>query len=380
MNFRTLTVILILGIAFTMNATLADESILPSVSNLLNAQWKRVKGPASGGSVLDVGPAGSWYESYVGMPTVNFDGKTYRMWFVGGQETNDPGVPYGAYERIGLATSSDGLNWQVANGGQPVLDLGPAGSYDNKGLSHPFVLRVGETFMMWYAAIDGTTAGSLGLSPTHVRVERVCLATSTDGIQWTRTNGGNPVMDIGPPGSIDSIQTDGMAIVQSEENFKMVYGAYNGKHSIGAATSPDGINWTKSNGGQSVTGLSGSQQLGPALYFDGTTHFMPYGRLLPTNNGGSLWATYAATSQNMTSWTPAYNDTSLLSLPGPESNFDSCDGIRGNNHSVHPTKIIYQDGRAQMWYMAQSSVDPTVQRIGLMEAHIKGFPSKCPSH
>ena len=57
------------------------------------------------------------------MSTVDFDGELYRMWFVGGQKTSDAGVPYGDYERIGLATSTDGIHWTKTNGGQPVTGL-----------------------------------------------------------------------------------------------------------------------------------------------------------------------------------------------------------------------------------------------------------------
>jgi len=46
-------------------------------------------------------------------------------------------VPYGFYERIGLGTSSDGITRQIANDGKAVLDLGPPGSPDAKGLAHP---------------------------------------------------------------------------------------------------------------------------------------------------------------------------------------------------------------------------------------------------
>ncbi len=232
-----------LAIVFTAATAAADENTLTRVDDLAGVAWSRVPGPASGESVLDVGPPESWYDSYVGSPTVDFDNQRYRMWFVGGQKTSDAGAPYGVYERIGLATSNDGVHWQLANRCQPVLDLGPVGSYDCRGVSHPVVHRDGDTYMMWYAAIDGTTAGDLGLGPAHARVERVCLATSADGIQWTRANEGNPVMDIGAPGSIDSVQTDGMTIVKTGDTFNMWYGAFNGLHTIGTATSPDGIHW-----------------------------------------------------------------------------------------------------------------------------------------
>ena len=229
---------------------------------------------------MDTGPPESWTSDYVSLATVDWDGKLYRMWFVGGAKTDDPRAPYGYYDRIGLATSSDGIHWELANEGKPVLDLGPPGSLDSKGLAHPCVLRVGKQYMMWYGAIDGTQAGDLGLSPGQVRVERICLATSTDGVHWTRAHGGKPVLDIGPPGSIDSIQATGMQVVRKDDQFVMWYGAYNGLHTIAMATSPDGIHWKKANDGGPVTGLLGKQQLGASVCFDGGKHLMLYNTVL----------------------------------------------------------------------------------------------------
>ncbi|HMC65823.1 MAG TPA: hypothetical protein VKI65_12870 [Gemmataceae bacterium] len=230
--------VLLLGCS-TLHAQLKEKaptlSRPLSVDDLVKARFHRVPGKAYGGASFDTGGSGSWYEHYASSPTVEYDGDTYRMWFVGGAPTKHPGVPYGFYERIGLATSTDGINWQIANDGKPVLDAGPVGSPDAKGLAHPYVLRVGEKFLMWYGAIDGKQASDLGLSPGHVRVERICLATSTDGIRWKRENQGKPVLDIGPKGSIDSIQATGMHVLKIGSRFVMWYGAYNGRHTSGRA-------------------------------------------------------------------------------------------------------------------------------------------------
>ena len=61
-------------------------------------------------------------------------------------------MPYGIRTAIGLVTSRDGVHWEMVNDGQPVLEVGPAGSADAKGLAHPFVMNVGEQFWMWYGA------------------------------------------------------------------------------------------------------------------------------------------------------------------------------------------------------------------------------------
>src|SRR5438093_8517044 len=102
--------------AFAQTQATADQAgQRVSVDNLAKARFQRVPAKAYGDASFDTGGSRSWYEHYASSPTVDYDGKTYRMWFIGGARTKDPGVPYGFYERIGLATSSDGINWQVAN-------------------------------------------------------------------------------------------------------------------------------------------------------------------------------------------------------------------------------------------------------------------------
>ena len=359
--------------------TVAVAQSSVTVDQLALATWKRVRGPAEHGSVLGPGEPGGWRSAYVGFPTVEFDGEMYRMWFVGAQKTDDARAPYGYYERIGLAISTDGLNWTVVNNDQPVLGLGPKGSVDAKGASHPFVMRVGGVYKMWYSAIDGDKAGSLGLRPRHVRIERVCLATSRDGIHWTRENKGRPVLDIAADSmAIDSIQVDSVSIVKLGGVYKMWYGGYSGSHlhhKIGSAESPDGVRWTRTNDGKHSVGLAGDtdQQLGLSVYSDGNNHYMIYSRSHFPRRGGNLWVMSAATSENGFDWKSVNNDRPLLSFPAPQGNFDAADGRKSNNHSCHPTKIIIKDGRARVWYMGESNTSgtpSTVQHIGLMEADL----------
>jgi len=296
------------------------------------------------------------------MPTVHFDGKLYRMWFVGDEPTKDPGVPYGIYQRIGLAVSKDGLHWKVVNEGKPVLDLGPKGSADAKGLAHPYVLRVADRFWMWYGAIDGRRAGDLGLTPAHVRVERICLATSSDGVHWRRENGGKPVLDIGPKGSIDSIQATGMHVLRINGQFVMWYGAYNGQHTLGVASSSDGIRWKRLNDGKSLAGLVGGRQgqCGVSVYWDGRRYLMLYGA-----DKGGQWKTYAAVSEDGIRFQRLHGDQPVLG-PAPARNFDTA-GI-GRNHLVHPSQFVVTGKRVRVWYMGEDGSPPHHQRIGLMEA------------
>ncbi len=335
----------------------------PIVTDLESATFERVAGPAVKESVFDVGPVGSFYSAYVGSPTVDYDGKVFRMWFVGAAESDDPSVPYGYLEQIGLATSADGLKWVVENEGRPVLSPGPDGSADAKSLSHPYVLRTGGRFMMWYGAIDGTIAGDLGLTPSHVRVERICVATSHDGIHWQRENGGRPGLDIGDENAIDSIQATGMHVLRIDGRFVMWYGAYDGLHTLALATSDDGVHWNHENDGRSLTGLNGLQQLGPSVHFDGQRYFMLYNHGFETS-----WRAYAAVSDDGVHWRDLPGEYGVLGH-APPGNF-AANGDPSNNHSVHPTKMIYHDSAVWTWYTGEDPEHPGRGRIGVMRARL----------
>ncbi|MDA0836009.1 MAG: hypothetical protein O2955_13720 [Planctomycetota bacterium] len=357
--------LVVLHLLATNRISAEEQTTDLSVEQLEKAVFKRVAGGAPQGACLDVGPSGSWFSYTVGLPTVHFDGEMYRMWFIGDETTKDPKAPYGIYQRVGLATSVDGIHWEIANDGKPVLDLGPPGSADAKGIAHPYVLKVGEKFWMWYGAIDGNRAGNLGLTPANVRVERICLATSDDGIHWERTNEGKPVFDIGAKGTIDGIQATGMHILKIDDEFKMWYGACGSqKHTITMATSPDGIHWTRSYNGEPITGLVGGVQgqLGASVYFDGNRYFMLYGGDL-----GQQWRTYSAVSDDGFHFTQL-NDGKPILDQAPAGNFDTAG--RGRNHVTHPTQFVVTNGKIRIWYMGEDGSPPNYQRIGLMEADI----------
>ncbi|MGB5848797.1 MAG: hypothetical protein WBH40_09935, partial [Ignavibacteriaceae bacterium] len=90
--------------------------------------------------VLEPGPSGSWDEVTVYQPSVFFDGTTYNMWFGGHNDIN---------RRIGFATSPDMINW-TKHPNNPVVDLGPSGTWDDDYVDSPDVLFVDGVYHMWY--------------------------------------------------------------------------------------------------------------------------------------------------------------------------------------------------------------------------------------
>jgi len=348
-----------LGLPATGRPVRGNDEIAPAA--LAEAHCHRVAGAGPGGAAFDVGPAGAWYDAFLGMPTVDFDGEMYRLWFAGGELTSDPSFPYGMIERIGLATSVDGRTWEIANGGRPVLDLGPSGSADAKGCTHPFVIRTADGWTMWYGGIDGRSAQDVGKAPAHVRIEQVCLATSADGLHWTRSNGGRPVVPIGDSNDVDSIQATGAHIIKRDDGYTMWYSAYDGRHSLAAATSTDGIRWQRANGGRALAGLEPGRQgqTGPSVVWDGASYWMLY-----CADTGNEWSIYAATSDDGFNWRPIGESRPVLG-PAPVGNFGTAGS--GHNHSAHPSQLVLAGGRKLIWYMAEDANPPNLQRIGLME-------------
>jgi len=116
----------------------------------------------------------------------------------------------------------------------PVLK--PFGNgYDNYGISQPVLLKEGSKYLMWYM----TDAGSA--------VKYVFYAESEDGINWVRPLS-SPVLSPGNPGTWDSWAVHPGAVIKDSGIYRMYYVAWSETHSnwnIGLATSRDGISWEK---------------------------------------------------------------------------------------------------------------------------------------
>lgn len=129
--------------------------------------------------------------------------------------------------------------------GNPVLIKGSASEWDNEFIEGPTVIYDSGTYKMWYAGLD-TIANS---QPTDGKVS-IGYATSPDGINWTKYPG-NPVLTVGSSGSWDSITVQDPCVIQDSNGFHMWYGGKDATYAhygqqTGYAYSADGTNWTKS--------------------------------------------------------------------------------------------------------------------------------------
>ena len=132
--------------------------------------------------VLSPGPNGAWDDIQVAGPNVLKSGDTYLMYYDAAGD--------GSQSMIGMATSMDGVQWEKHNDpatedqafaeSDPVLEVSSEG-WDSKRVIDPNVIVTLEGYEMIYLA----TSGSGKFAPGEFAFG---LATSTDGIQWTKSD------------------------------------------------------------------------------------------------------------------------------------------------------------------------------------------------
>jgi len=174
--------------------------------------WTR---PVSG-PVLSPGTYGSWDEDAVAAATVIKDSNEYKMYYHGWSD-------YSGNWHIGLATSSDGINW-VKNP-DPIL-FGTSG-WESK-LAPSSVIKIDSIYYLYYS----------GRINSEIKVG---LATSPDGINWTK-NPSNPILVSDKPWEGTGVYHS--SVYQKNNQYEMIYMNAAGT-GFGRATSTDAINWVK---------------------------------------------------------------------------------------------------------------------------------------
>ena len=232
--------------------------------------------------VLEPGESGHWDSAYRGQAAVIKDGSTYKMWYSGG--------PSSGSWQVGYATSNNGLDWSV-HAGNPVLHAGGPGSWDEMECDGPTVIKDGATYKMWYFGCDA-----------DYLVCSIGYATSPDGVNWTK-HPGNPVLQA-TAGSWDKSGLSQPRVIKDGATYLMWYYS---DYRLGLATSPDGINWTKHGNPVLEQSWSGAGVLGAAsVLLDGSTYKMWF-------RGGAAATTgigYAESSDGIT-WTQPVSNPRL---------------------------------------------------------------------
>jgi predicted GH43/DUF377 family glycosyl hydrolase len=139
-------------------------------------------------------------------------------------------------KRIGLARSSDGLHFRKEP--EPVLDVGPYRSWDERAVADPYVVEVDGWLYMYYLGQDRAV-------PPH---QRIGVARSRDGISWEKLRS-NPIVDMAAPGSggMDERGAGEPAVfVWRGHYWMLITGRDAHEHrTLAALWSNDGIHWTR---------------------------------------------------------------------------------------------------------------------------------------
>lgn len=178
-------------------------------------------------------PLKNWEGNTTNQPrVVKVTDDHWRMYYTGwGYKHPNGGSPWA----FNLAESFDGgVTWK-RHGEGPLLERGDADSPDGGGVCVPEVRRIGEKWMMWYTAMKVATGQNIHL----------CLATSEDGVHWTKSPG-NPVLTDdftqGPKRNVISR----CFVRYAEGVYQMWYSHAKPNYRIKYAESLNGITWERS--------------------------------------------------------------------------------------------------------------------------------------
>lgn len=144
---------------------------------------------------------------------------------------------------VALGLSSAQTDWtKFQNNPVMVKDTTIQGLWEWAAIGQPSFLFENDTFKMWYAAAGVAYPGD------SVLRGRIGFARSSDGSTWVKRTPLAPVLDVGEPGTWDSRWCDTPApLFDGTEYYLYYYGdSQSVVHSaLGAATSSDGISWTR---------------------------------------------------------------------------------------------------------------------------------------
>jgi predicted GH43/DUF377 family glycosyl hydrolase len=150
--------------------------------------------------------------------------------------SDDSGILYyyqaGDPVEIGLARSRNGHSWQ--RNGAPVLAVGPYGSWDERGVADPYVIRAGSNYYLFYLGMD------------RAQRQRLGVAESQDGVSWYKSRS-NPILELGDYGAFDAKGLGEPSVWVARGYYWMLYTGRDGVEvrRLGLARSRDGVRWEK---------------------------------------------------------------------------------------------------------------------------------------
>jgi hypothetical protein len=137
------------------------------------------------------------------------------MWYTGSAA--------GGYNGIGLATSTNGIDW-TDDVNNPLVTVSPSG-WDSKNVNASNVVKAGNTFYMFFVGDNTTECCSYSIG----------YATSTDGVHWVKSTD-NPILTP-VPNTWEDASLANMSVLYMNDTLKMWYSAaHHGPWQTGYAT------------------------------------------------------------------------------------------------------------------------------------------------
>ncbi len=163
-----------------------------------------------------------------------------------------------------MTASSPRGPWTV--GAAPVIETGVGAAFDATGAQWPSVVRIGDRWAAYYTGLSGPGRGN----------GRIGVAFSDDGVSWTK----HPEPVLVPTEQWEQRSLDRPRVVSTPEGLVMLYTGLD-LNRRGLATSTDGIAWTKVPGPSIVQDdlpIQGSSWDAALLYRAGTlVYFLEIG-------------------------------------------------------------------------------------------------------
>lgn len=205
--------------------------------------------------------------------------------------------------------------------------------------------------LMGPAVLKDESEYKMYYSAWGVTATSIGLATSPDGIVWSR-HASNPLL-APSAGAWDSVAVMSPTVLREDGVYKMWYGGDNGVQSaIGYATSDDGVVWAK-HGEPVLVSTPGTWDQGamtaPCVITDSAGYKMYY-----MGNDGSVWRIGMAVSDDGIVWT---KHPGALLAPRPEA-WD-------HNEVGHPAVVLLDDGY-HMWYTDYTDIGYATSPDGIV--------------
>lgn len=269
-------------------------------------------------------------------PSVLKEGSGYRMWLTGGRPFDNP-IVVKVYE----AHSDDGIEWNINP--KPVLEPGKAGSWDELRTETPSVIKVEDTYHLYYSGCS---------SPCGTY--EIGHATSTDGTHWVKDRR-NPVVTHQPdPLKWGFYAVAEPSIVHYEDTFYLYYASaksnypeYGSPWGILLSTSENGSAFEPRGAVYTMTSSYDSRLFRgystPMVYVaDGVFHLYHDVVYSPDNpDGFDQVAISHATSEDGVSFAEA--GTNIIAVDAGWKNV-----------AVNGPTVLEDAGTTKMWFAAQT--------------------------